>query len=98
MKPSSNKNTSVFLGEDLSRADAQRRGDGGTRFCETAIDRSTWKHVRLGEVCEITKGQQLNRATLAESGQIPVYNGGSAPSGYTEIANTKEDNVNWVAD
>ena len=57
------------------------------------IDRSTWKRVRLGDVCEISKGEQLNRTTLAEKGRIPVYNGGSAPSGYAEEANTDAENV-----
>jgi len=59
----------------------------------TTIDRSTWKRVRLGDVCEISKGEQLNRTTLAEKGRIPVYNGGSAPSGYAEEANTDAENV-----
>ena len=61
--------------------------------CKGRIDRKNWKRVRLGDVCEITKGEQLNRATLAETGIIPVYNGGSTPSGYTEKSNTDADNI-----
>ena len=62
-------------------------------FPHTRIDRSTWKRVRLGDVCEISKGEQLNRATLAEKGRIPVYNGGSSPSGYAEESNTAAESV-----
>ena len=62
-------------------------------FAHTRIDRSGWKRVRLGEVCEISKGEQLNRATLAEKGRVPVYNGGSSPSGYAEKSNTDAESV-----
>ena len=44
-------------------------------------------------MCEISKGEQLNRATLAEKGRIPVYNGGSSPSGYAEESNTAAESV-----
>jgi len=93
MSSQSNKNTSVFLDGGLSHAEAQRGGAGGSTSVSTTIDRSTWKRVRLGDVCEISKGEQLNRTTLAEKGRIPVYNGGSAPSGYAEEANTDAENV-----
>ena len=57
------------------------------------IDRSTWKRVRLGDVCEISKGEQLNRATLSERGRIPVYNGGTSPSGYAKESNTDAESI-----
>ena len=49
--------------------------------------------MRLGDVCDIVKGEQLNRDTLAETGAIPVYNGGAAPSGYADRSNTDAENV-----
>ena len=50
---SPDKKSSVFLDGDLSHAEARRgreRREGGSPFPAAAIDRSTWKRVRLGEV------------------------------------------------
>ena len=49
MMPRDDKNTSVFVDGDLSRAEAQRRGEGIGR--KERIDRKGWKRVRLGDVC-----------------------------------------------
>jgi type I restriction enzyme S subunit len=91
MMPRDDKNTSVFVDGDLSHAESRRGGEFFSR--KERIDRKGWKRVRLGDVCEISKGEQLNRTTLAEKGIIPVYNGGSSPSGYTEVSNTDAENV-----
>ena len=76
---------------DLPHAESRRGGEFFSR--KERIDRKGWKRVRLEDVCEISKGKQLNRTTLAEKGRIPVYNGGSSPSGYTEVSNTDAENV-----
>lgn len=52
-----------------------------------------WVTKKLGEVCEIEKGAQINRSTLDISGEFPVYNGGIAPSGYTSSFNTLENTI-----
>ena len=90
---SADKNTSVFPQGDLSHAASRRCGAGGPRSVAAAIDRKGWKRVRLGDVCKITKGEQLNRDSLADTGSIPVYNGGSSPSGYADNSNTDAENV-----
>ena len=45
---SADKNTSVFPQGDLSHAEVQRCGAGGPRSVAAAIDRKSWKRVRLG--------------------------------------------------
>jgi type I restriction enzyme, S subunit len=52
-----------------------------------------WEERKLGEVCEIVKGQQLNRSELFESGEFPALNGGISPSGYTDVWNTAENTI-----
>lgn len=47
----------------------------------------------LGEVCEIVKGEQLNRNSLLEYGQYPVINGGIEPSGYWDHYNFTKDYI-----
>ncbi len=52
-----------------------------------------WRSVRLGEVCEIKKGEQLNRLDLTEIGNYPCLNGGISASGYTNKWNTEENTI-----
>ncbi len=52
-----------------------------------------WEKKKLGCICEITKGTQLNKAELEETGTYPAINGGIEPSGYTENWNTKENTI-----
>ena len=47
-----------------------------------------WQVVRLGEVCEMKKGEQLNKIILDEVEGYPVINGGILPSGFTSAYNT----------
>lgn len=50
-----------------------------------------WK--KLGDVCEINKGKQLNRTKMIEDGKYPVINGGISPSGYYSMFNTKKETI-----
>lgn len=43
--------------------------------------------VRLDELCQISKGEQLGRLAMLDYGTIPVINGGISPSGHTDKAN-----------
>ena len=50
-----------------------------------------WK--KLGEVCKIHTGSQLNRADMLEDGPYPVVNGGKEYSGFTDRSN---ENANTI--
>ena len=52
-----------------------------------------WKEIKLGEICEIKKGEQLNKNILSNDVGFPVINGGIEPSGYTQKWNTKENTI-----
>lgn len=52
-----------------------------------------WKTVLLNKLCNITKGKQLNKNTLFDSGSYPVINGGITPSGYSENFNTEANTI-----
>jgi type I restriction enzyme, S subunit len=51
--------------------------------------RDEWNKKTLGNICIIEKGQQLNRDTLSETDDYPVWNGGIEPSGFTNKWNTE---------
>ena len=44
-----------------------------------------WK--KLGEVCKVHTGSQLNKTDMIEEGPFPVVNGGKEYSGYTDKFN-----------
>lgn len=46
-----------------------------------------WTHSNLKLIVNFSKGQQINRNTLTNSGEFPVINGGVGPSGYTSQYN-----------
>jgi len=69
MKPSSNKNTSVFLARDLSRAEAQRRGVCVDR--KKRIDRKAWKPVKLGDVLKVCHGR-CQHSVESKAGKYPI--------------------------
>ena len=48
---------------------------------------------QLCELCQINKGQQLNKLNMLEYGQYKVYNGGISYSGYTNKFNTNENTI-----
>lgn len=52
-----------------------------------------WDVKRLGEIASISKGKQLHSSQLREGGAVPHYNGGTTPSGYTDLANTPAETV-----
>jgi type I restriction enzyme S subunit len=51
------------------------------------------EYVELGKVCKISKGVQLNKNELSETGQYPAYNGGKTFSGWTNSYNVNENTV-----
>jgi type I restriction enzyme S subunit len=52
-----------------------------------------WIVKKLGEIADIKKGEQLNRATLNDNDIYPVINGGISPSGYTNVFNQTENTI-----
>lgn len=52
-----------------------------------------WKEVRLGDICDLAKGEQINSETLKETGLFPVINGGITPSGYRDVYNTNANTI-----
>ncbi len=52
-----------------------------------------WKRVTLGEICDIKKGEQLNKLDMISNSQYPVLNGGINYSGYTENWNTESGTI-----
>lgn len=54
---------------------------------------SEWKWLKLGEIVEINKGQQLNVSDMVDSGRYYALNGGIEPSGFTNHWNTNENTI-----
>jgi type I restriction enzyme S subunit len=52
-----------------------------------------WEERKLGELCNISKGEQLNKIELTKFGDYPSFSGGVNPSGYTEKWNTYENTI-----
>lgn len=52
-----------------------------------------WEEKRLGEVCNIIRGVQLNKDLLSKTGKYPALNGGILPSGYTENWNVEANTI-----
>ena len=52
-----------------------------------------WRETKLDKICEIKKGEQLNKNILSNDIGFPVINGGIEPSGYTQKWNTEENTI-----
>lgn len=52
-----------------------------------------WVEKKLGELCSIYKGQQVNGDRLLESGLYAMLNGGIEPSGYIVEFNTEGNSI-----
>ena len=50
-----------------------------------------WK--KIGEVCSVHTGGQLNRDDMVDDGLYPVINGGKAASGYSNEYNERADSI-----
>lgn len=52
-----------------------------------------WEEKKLGNLTTISKGKQLNKSELTETGDYPCQNGGIDPSGYTHQYNTEAKTI-----
>ncbi len=53
----------------------------------------TWQRVRLEDICEIVKGQQINKISLNNTDKYPVINGGIDFLGYTNKFNVSKNTI-----
>lgn len=58
------------------------------QYCPNGVE-----YKGLGDVCQIEKGQQLNKNSLKDVGEFPVMNGGISPSGYWSEYNTDSNTI-----
>ena len=58
------------------------------QYCPNGV-----KYKELSDVCQIEKGQQLNKNSLKNGGEFPVMNGGISPSGYWNEYNTDSNTI-----
>ena len=85
------KQTELLRAKELQKkALMQKLLSGEVRFSGFSDE---WEEVRLGEICEIKKGEQLNKDTLENDGEFPVINGGIEPSGFTDEWNTEANTI-----
>lgn len=52
-----------------------------------------WEEKKLGDLADITKGQQLNKDLLSANGKYPALNGGIEASGYTDNWNKESETI-----
>ncbi|WRB40331.1 restriction endonuclease subunit S [Helicobacter pylori] len=60
---------------------------------DTLTTPSNWQRVRLGDICEIVKGQQINKISLNNTDKYPVINGGIDFLGYTNKFNVSKNTI-----
>lgn len=53
----------------------------------------TWHEEKIGEICDVVKGEQLNGSELVVAGKYPMLNGGIEPSGFTDQWNTPANTI-----
>ena len=84
----------VALQERYKKGVTQKLFSQELRFKDAdGRDFADWEVKKLGDVCNIQKGKQLNRAELTDIGAYPTISGGINPSGYTDKWNELEDSI-----
>ena len=77
---------------NLAMTEKNSKAKQSLRFAEFT---DKWQEMRLGDICKIKKGEQLNKLSLSNNseGKFAVINGGILPSGYTDKFNTNENTI-----
>ncbi|MBI5038194.1 MAG: restriction endonuclease subunit S, partial [Nitrospirae bacterium] len=75
--------TAIEKTERLVEAKEKRFSWLVNRLIKKGNLKGKWQRVKLGEVAEIKKGQQLNVVNMVDTGKYYVLNGGIEPSGFT---------------
>lgn len=60
---------------------------------DDGIDYPGWEEKKLDDLCNIKKGDQLNKDSLIPDGEYYALNGGIDPSGYTDKYNTESETI-----
>ena len=92
------KKIADFLSLLDERIAAQTKIIEDLKKLESAISNNLFKGINgevvmLSEICEITKGKQINGEILSESGKYYVMNGGTEPSGYYSDYNVEANTI-----
>lgn len=85
--------TAIEKTEKLVEAKEKRFSWLLIRLINQGSVKGEWRRMKLGEVAEIDKGQQLNVADLVDTGKYYALNGGIEPSGFTNNWNTLENTI-----
>ena len=64
-----------------------------TLITDQCDKKSGWKKAKLGDLCQIKKGEQLNGTNMKEDGVYYALNGGIGPSGRTDGWNTEAETI-----
>lgn len=75
---------------DLKQATMQQLLTGQTRLPGFS---GAWEVKRLGDVAEVSKGEQLHSDETRTEGDFPHYNGGVSPSGFTRNKNAPANSI-----
>ena len=75
---------------DLRQAAAQQLLTGRYRLPGFGGD---WVVTRLGELADVSKGEQLRSDDASTEGDVPHYNGGVSPSSFTYTPNAPADTI-----
>ncbi|RUT49046.1 restriction endonuclease subunit S [Campylobacter fetus] len=89
-KAISNLDELIAQKQNLKTALMQNLLSAKIRFKEFSDE---WQEVKLGDICEIKKGEQLNKLKLNKYDLYAVINGGISPSGYTDKFNTEANTI-----
>lgn len=80
--------------EDYKKGVMQQLFTQAIRFKDDhGNDFPDWEEKKLGEVCRVKKGKQLNKEQLEDFGSYPAINGGVSPSGYTDKFNSSANTI-----
>jgi type I restriction enzyme, S subunit len=80
----------IFKKRDLKQAAMQQLLTGQTRLPGF---HGEWTMKRLGDLADVSKGEQLRTEGTDADGDIPHYNGGISPSSYTHKANALANTI-----
>ena len=95
---SADKNMSVFPQGDLSHAESQRCGTGGPRSVAAAIDRKSWKRVRLGDFEQHRNNTCPRSLTSVVGGKTHNIHYGDILVKFGEIVSLRQHQIDFLTE